>query len=126
MRTIAGLLAIVLVCAGCTVTKQADQISLSPSYVANEQRTQVIRNGMSQIVTGMTSGEVEAILGKPDAIDDVFRSAAQDAKPVGFSHWYFVKGCRTINAYKGPYDAVYVVLRFGLDGTVEKVGSRGL
>jgi hypothetical protein len=99
------------------------EISSYP-FVASPERAAAILSAYRGIRTGISTGDVTAILGEPDEIRPLLRGI-KAGKPIGFSYWYVLRRKRAGGSQIEKDESLVRVL-FDLDSRVTKVDAWGL
>jgi hypothetical protein len=60
-------------------------------YYASESRQKEIIEGYGEIVIGMTSSQVESVLGKPDDITPLYEPNIMKKIQIGTTYWYLIQ-----------------------------------
>ena len=94
-------------------------------FVASSERSAQIRNGYLQVIPGMSSKEVAAILGEPDEVRPLYEPIIKQRKVIGYTQWYVLKR-RVASGGVNEMQESLVRVSFGLNHRVTKVDAWGL
>ncbi len=100
---------------GCSCTSQPAAPVTKPLN-ANAQREAQILGGSAEVKPGMTTADVERLMGKSDDVKPLYEPVIINPKRKGTTHWYVIEGnLQKIESFKG------VRVSFDLEGRVTAV-----
>ena len=60
-------------------------------FIAKPERAALIRSQYKRVKTGMSSEDVQQLLGEPDEVRPVFEPRILNSRLIGYSHWYVIR-----------------------------------
>jgi len=124
MRNTIAIIGMVALLTGCTVSKPTPLQGRAYPYVAPPERQAEIRNGMAKLTIGMTPADVEALMGKPDEVHELY-DRIKNAKPVGYTWWFIIQRKADSGSVAEKAEKL-VRVSFNLKDTVTRVDWWGM
>ena len=69
----------------------AEKLIKTYPYYASKQKSSRIKGNYTKIQKGMTSKQVQQLLGEPDEIRPLSEPNILDPKQIGYTHWYLIQ-----------------------------------